>query len=113
MFFDPPDGEYTWNSKPPKIQEPQVQIETRKVYDVLVVGMSGRLDTTTSGDASDRMVAIAQGEDKHVVLNLEKLEYATGARLRRLGTVNRPYDLPVSPPPIRPLSRATCAGLNF
>jgi anti-anti-sigma factor len=59
-----------------------VQIETRKVYDVLAVGMSGRLDTTTSGDANDRMVAIAQGEDKQVVLNLERLEYASSAGLR-------------------------------
>jgi anti-sigma B factor antagonist len=59
-----------------------VQIETRKVYDVLVVDMSGRLDTTTSGDAGDRMVAIAQGEDQQVVLNLEKLEYASSAGLR-------------------------------
>ena len=59
-----------------------MQIETRKVYDVLVVDMSGKLDTTTSGDANDRMVAIAQGEDKKVVLNLDKLEYARSAGLR-------------------------------
>jgi len=59
-----------------------MQIETRKTYDILVVDMSGKLDTTTSGDASDRMVAIAQGDDKQVVLNLEQLEYVSSAGLQ-------------------------------
>jgi anti-sigma B factor antagonist len=61
-----------------------VLIETRQIYDVLVVDMSGRLDTTTSGDADDRMVAIAQGQDKQVVLNRERLEYASSAGLRMI-----------------------------
>ncbi|MGB5835059.1 MAG: STAS domain-containing protein [Thiohalocapsa sp.] len=59
-----------------------MQIETRKVYDILVVDMIGKLDTTTSGDASDRMVAIAQGEDKQIILNLEQLEYVSSAGLQ-------------------------------
>lgn len=59
-----------------------MQIETRKVYDILVVDMVGKLDTSTSGDASDRMVAIAQGDDKQVVLNLDQLTYASSAGLR-------------------------------
>jgi anti-sigma B factor antagonist len=59
-----------------------MKIETRKVYDVLVVDMSGRLDSHSSGDAGDRIVEIAQGEDKRVLLNLENLEYVTSAGLR-------------------------------
>jgi anti-anti-sigma factor len=59
-----------------------MNIETRKVYDVLVVDMSGRLDTHSSGDAGDRMVKIAQGDDKRVLLNLEKLDYVSSAGLR-------------------------------
>jgi anti-anti-sigma factor len=59
-----------------------MQIETRKVHDVLVVDMSGRLDSRTAGDAGDRMVAIAQGADRHVVLNLSKLDYVSSAGLR-------------------------------
>lgn len=59
-----------------------MQISTRKVYDVLVIDMAGKLDTTTSGDASDRMVSIAQGDDKQIVLNLEKLDYVSSAGLR-------------------------------
>jgi anti-sigma B factor antagonist len=59
-----------------------MMIETRKVYDVLVVDMSGRLDSHTSGDAGDRIVKIAQGEDRRVLLNLEKLEFVSSAGLR-------------------------------
>jgi len=35
-----------------------VKIETRKVYNVLVVDMSGRLDSRTSGESGDRIVKI-------------------------------------------------------
>ena len=59
-----------------------MQIDTRKVYDVLVVDMVGKLDTTTSGEAGDRMVSIAQGDAKEVVLNLENLDYVSSAGLR-------------------------------
>ncbi len=61
-----------------------MKIETRKVYDVLVVDMSGRLDSHSSGDAGDRIVEIAQGEDKRVLLNLDKLDYVSSAGLRAI-----------------------------
>jgi anti-anti-sigma factor len=61
-----------------------MQIATRKVYDVLVVEMAGRLDSRTAGDAGDRLTAIAQGPDKQVVLNLEKLDYVSSAGLRAI-----------------------------
>ena len=41
----------------PLSQEPVMQLETRKVYDALVVDMRGRLDSHTVGDAGDRLVA--------------------------------------------------------
>jgi anti-anti-sigma factor len=63
-------------------RELTMKIETRKVYDVLVVDMSGRLDSVSSGDAGDRIVSIAQGEDKRVLLNLDKLDYVSSAGLR-------------------------------
>jgi anti-anti-sigma factor len=59
-----------------------MKIATRKVYDVLVVDMSGRLDSHSSGDAGDRIVEIAEGEDKRVLLNLERLEFVSSAGLR-------------------------------
>jgi len=59
-----------------------MNIETREVYDVLVVDMSGRLDSTSSGDAGDRIVDIAKGAHRRVLLNLEKLEYVSSAGMR-------------------------------
>ncbi len=63
-------------------KELTMKIETRCVYDVLVVDMAGKLDTHTSGDASDRMIEIVQGGDKQIVLNLDMLEYVSSAGLR-------------------------------
>ena len=68
-------------ARPAKL-EFEMQIDVRKVYDVLIVDMAGKLDTQTSGDAGDRMVEIAQGDDKQIVLNLRKLEYVSSAGLR-------------------------------
>ena len=59
-----------------------MEIATRRVYDVLVVDMRGRLDSHSSGDASDRFVHIVQGDDKRIVLDLSKLDYLSSAGLR-------------------------------
>jgi hypothetical protein len=40
------------------------------------------IDSTSSGDAGDRIVDIAKGAHKRVLLNLEKLEYVSSAGLR-------------------------------
>ncbi len=61
-----------------------MEISTRNVYDVLVVDMAGRLDSTTSGRASDELVQVAKGDNKQVVINLDKLEFVTSAGLRVL-----------------------------
>lgn len=59
-----------------------MQIDTREVAGMTVVDMTGRLDTSTSGDAYDQMVAIAQSGVSKVILNLDKLEYVSSAGLR-------------------------------
>jgi len=59
-----------------------MQIDTRKVYDVLVVDMSGRLDNASAGDAGDRLVEIVQGDARQVLLNLERVDYVSSAGLR-------------------------------
>jgi len=59
-----------------------MEIATRRVHDVLVVDMSGRLDSHSSGDAGDRFVNIVQGDAKRIVLNLAKLDYVSSAGLR-------------------------------
>jgi anti-sigma B factor antagonist len=63
-------------------QEAPMKIETRKIHDVLVVDMSGTLDSTSSGEAGDRIVNVAEGEHKRVLLNLAELEYVSSAGLR-------------------------------
>jgi anti-anti-sigma factor len=64
------------------IPEAAMKIETRNGYDVLVVDMSGKLDSTSCGDAWDRVVDMLKGAHKRVLLNLEKLEYVSSAGLR-------------------------------
>jgi anti-anti-sigma factor len=59
-----------------------MKIETRKVHDVLVVDMSGSLDSTSSGEAGDHIVNIAEGEHKRILLNLAELEYVSSSGLR-------------------------------
>jgi anti-anti-sigma factor len=59
-----------------------MQIATRKAGDVLVVDLQGRLDSRTTGDVDDRIVAISTGPDKHVVLNLGAVEFVSSAGLR-------------------------------
>ena len=58
-----------------------MNIGTRTVYDVLIVDVSGRLDSSTAGEASDELVRIAQGDNAKVVLDLDKLEYVSSAGL--------------------------------
>jgi anti-sigma B factor antagonist len=61
-----------------------MKITTRQVYDIQVVDIEGRLDSTTSGYGYDELVRIAKGDKKHVLINLEKLDFVTSAGLRAL-----------------------------
>lgn len=61
-----------------------MNISTRKAYDVVVVDMEGRLDSKASGYAYDELVKIVKGDIKHVLINLEKVEFITSAGLRSL-----------------------------
>lgn len=60
-----------------------MKISARTVADVLVVDMTGRLDTSTSGQASDDLVEMVKSCGK-VVLKLDQLEYVSSAGLRVL-----------------------------
>ena len=59
-----------------------VTIQTRRLHDVLVVDLSGKLNSSAAGDAGDRIVSIVQGGERSILLNLEKLEYVSSAGLR-------------------------------
>ena len=62
-----------------------MQISTRESYGVTVVDMEGSLDTSTSGDTGDELVRLVkEGNNKKLLLNLEKLDYVSSAGLRAI-----------------------------
>ena len=61
-----------------------MEIQTRRVNDVLVVDLVGRLESRTSGPASTELNKIAQGDDRKVLLNVGGLEYVSSAGLRAI-----------------------------
>src|SRR5262245_54192120 len=61
-----------------------MDIQTRRVQDVLVVDLAGRLESRTAGPASTELTKIAQGNDRKVLLNVERLEYVSSAGLRAI-----------------------------
>jgi len=66
-----------------------MQITTRDANDVLVVDMIGSLDTSTSGDAYDEMVRIAQSGRPKVLVSLKGVEYISSAGLRVILTASK------------------------
>ena len=64
-----------------------MEISPRHHGDVLILDVSGRLDTSTSGSAHDALVSFANSGAKRVVLNLDKLDYVTSAGLRVILTL--------------------------
>lgn len=62
----------------------RMEIHTRRVGDVMVVDMAGRLDSRTAGPASTELNQIAQGKHGKVVLNVRGLEYLSSAGLRAI-----------------------------
>lgn len=61
-----------------------MKISTRQIDDVVVVDMEGRLDAQAAGYGNDEMVRLVKGEQKDILVNLEKLEFITSAGLRVL-----------------------------
>jgi anti-anti-sigma factor len=61
-----------------------MEIQTRRVRDVVVVDMIGRLDSRTAGPASTELNKIAQVANCKVLLNVDKLEYVSSAGLRAI-----------------------------
>src|SRR5262245_22496100 len=59
-----------------------MKIETRRVHEVLIIEMSGRLDSPSAAEAEDRLLNIVEGQEGRVLLNLEKVEYLTSVGLR-------------------------------
>ena len=64
--------------------ETDMDIHTRRVKDVLVADLAGRLDSRTSGPAATELNRIAQADDRKVLLNVAGLEYVSSAGLRAI-----------------------------
>ena len=59
-----------------------MRIEERRVKDVLIIDMNGRLDSPSVPDAEDALLKILESKDGRVLLNLEKVQYVTSVGLR-------------------------------
>ncbi len=57
-------------------------IHTRQVDDVLVVDISGRLDTESSESASDELASLLESGSNKMLLNLDELDFVSSAGLR-------------------------------
>ena len=61
-----------------------MEITTRETGDVMVVDLSGRLDTQTSGSAADELNRVTELGKTKILLNLSNLEFISSAGLRVL-----------------------------
>jgi anti-anti-sigma factor len=69
------------------VKEKFMQIETRQLPNILVVDMTGRLDSGSSGAAHDALVGFGKSGAKKIVLNLGKLDSVSSAGLRVILTL--------------------------
>jgi anti-anti-sigma factor len=60
-----------------------MKIETQKNGPVMIVSVSGRLDTHTTGQFDEAMTPLAETE-KHLVIDFSNLEYISSAGLRSI-----------------------------
>jgi len=61
-----------------------VEIKTSEADGIAFVHMSGRLTSTTSGQAYDELVRVAQSGTKRVVINVRDLDFIASAGLRSI-----------------------------
>ena len=61
-----------------------MEINTRRVKDVVVADLIGRLDSQTCGPAANVLNPIVQAGDRKVLLNLAGIEYLSSAGLRAI-----------------------------
>lgn len=61
-----------------------MEITTRESGDVMVVDLTGRLDTQTSGSAADELNRVTEQGKNKLLLNLNGLEFISSAGLRVL-----------------------------
>jgi anti-anti-sigma factor len=60
-----------------------MELESKLVGDEIIIGISGRIDTTTSPELQDEMMKSFQ-KGNHLILDFEEVEYISSAGLRVL-----------------------------
>jgi len=66
-----------------------MQLTTRRLEDLVVVELAGRLDSHSAGAVGDRLDAIGASGEKRVLLSLAGLDYISSAGLRAILRLSR------------------------
>ncbi|MFW5836768.1 MAG: STAS domain-containing protein [Desulfovibrionaceae bacterium] len=61
-----------------------MEVNERREGDVVVLGLSGRLDSNTADGFEEKLLGMIRGGEKHIVLDFSGLEYISSAGLRVL-----------------------------
>lgn len=61
-----------------------MDIEQRQTEDITIVNVSGRLDSSVSGQLMDRLVGIVNSGSAKLIVNLQDLHYISSAGLRSI-----------------------------
>ncbi len=61
-----------------------MEIVTNKTEDIIIVSVSGRIDTATSADFQNAVNQLIQQGEKNIVLDFENVEYLSTAGLRAI-----------------------------
>ena len=57
-------------------------MKEEKDWNVLVLALNGRLDSTTSTEFEKRIVGAIEGKERHIVIDMSGIDYISSAGLR-------------------------------
>ncbi len=66
-----------------------MEVTTRQKDGVLIAELTGKLDTSTSGSAQDKLVQCVKDGETKIILNLKDLEYVSSAGLRVILVISK------------------------
>ncbi len=66
-----------------------MEVTIRQKDGVLIAELTGKLDTSTSGSAQDKLVQCVKDGETKIILNLKDLEYVSSAGLRVILVISK------------------------
>ena len=69
-----------------------MEITERRTVDVVTLGLSGRLDTTTAKTFEEKILTRIESGDRRFVIDLEQLDYVSSAGLRVFALAGKRLD---------------------